>query len=157
MDAVARASGFTLIEVLVVLVVIGITVALIQPNLAANPDAALKQDAERLGALIEAAQDEAIAGSRVLAWSIEDGQLRFWQRSPDGGEWQPLTEPGFKPRPIASRLIELRIGNAPAEHASKVVLAPDGVQPAFEARFDLAGRQASVAGDVLGQIRLTTP
>lgn len=155
MDAVAR--GFTLIEVLVVLVIIGITVALIQPNLAANPNAALRGDAERLAASIEAAQDEAITANRVLAWSIEDGQLRFWQRSPDAREWQPLADPMFGPRPLAASLAELRIGNARAEQTSKVVLAPDGVQPAFEVKLELAGQQAKVASDVLGQISVTAP
>lgn len=142
---------------LVVLVIIGITVALIQPNLAANPDAALRSEAERLAALIEAAQDEAITANRVLAWSIEEGQLRFWQRSADGNAWLPLADAMFGPRPLAASLVELRIGNARAEQTSKVVLAPDGVQPAFDVKLELAGLQANVVSDVLGQISVVAP
>lgn len=157
MDSVARARGFTLIEILVVLVVIGITVALITPNLSPAPERALREEIERISALVAAAHDEAITRNETLAWSVEDGQLRFWQRAVQTREWQAVADPAFRPRTLDASLTDLRIGNARAEPQSKIVLAPDGVQPAYEARFERAGLDASLAADVLGQLRITTP
>lgn len=157
MDAVDRSRGFTLIEVLVVIAIIGITIALITPKLSATPDQALKQEVERISALISAAQDEAVTRSQVLAWSVEDGQLRFWERAAETREWRAITDPDFRPRALQSELTALRIGNARAATASKILLTPDGVQPAYEARFELSGLQANLSSDALGQIRHGTP
>lgn len=149
-----RLRGFTLVEILVVIAIVGIMLTLIRVNLADDPQRVLQNETERIALLIEAARDEAITRGQPLAWSIEDGTLAFWQRDPEKrDQWIDLADADFRPRPLAIEIVGLKIANAAAALNSKLVLAPDGVQPAFQADFRAGQYRASVAGDVLGQIQ----
>ena len=80
----ARGSGFTLIEVMVVAVIIAVLSSMLV--LVAMPgDAALAdKEARRLAALLELASAEARASGQSIAWAPERDGYSFWQRSDDG-------------------------------------------------------------------------
>ena len=54
-------TGFTLVEVLVVMVLVGITLALIGLNLMPDDGRTVRNEAQRLALLLEQARDEAVA------------------------------------------------------------------------------------------------
>ncbi|MGE0775178.1 MAG: GspH/FimT family pseudopilin [Sphingomonadaceae bacterium] len=92
---IATPNGFTLVELLVVLVVIGLASAAVMLTL---PDdrGGLRVEAERLAARVHAARDEAIVQARPVALIIDSSGYGFerYRR----GEWRPITEPPFDRR-----------------------------------------------------------
>ncbi|MBN3818736.1 prepilin-type N-terminal cleavage/methylation domain-containing protein, partial [Paraburkholderia sp. Se-20369] len=63
-----RARGFTLLEMLVVLVIAGLLVSLASLSLTRNPRTDLREEAQRLALLFETAGDEAQVRARPIAW-----------------------------------------------------------------------------------------
>ena len=83
-------SGFTLLEMLVVLVIAGLLISLASLQLTRNPRTDLNEEAQRLALLFEAAGDEAQVRARPIAWQPLDGGFRFDVRTEDG--WRPLRD-----------------------------------------------------------------
>ncbi|MBL4827532.1 MAG: type II secretion system minor pseudopilin GspH [Spongiibacteraceae bacterium] len=63
-----RQRGFTLIEILIVLVLIAVMAGLVTATLGANPHNALNREARRLQAVLQMAADEAVF--QGLQWSM---------------------------------------------------------------------------------------
>lgn len=74
-------QGFTLVELLVVLVVIGITLGMTMVQLMPDDRAVLRQEAERLALLLENATLEAQASGQTMGWSGEASHYRFWKKT----------------------------------------------------------------------------
>jgi general secretion pathway protein H len=91
-----RAAGFTLLEMLVVLVIAGLLVSLASLTLTRNPLTDLNEEAQRLALLFESAGDEAQVRARPIAWLPLDGGFRFDLRTEDG--WRPLRDDLLGPR-----------------------------------------------------------
>lgn len=69
-----RSQGFSLIEVMVVLVIIGIATAAISVTVSPNPSDTLRLDARELAQRLTAAQHEVRMDGRVIAWQpLGDG------------------------------------------------------------------------------------
>lgn len=81
-------QGFTLIEIMVVMVIIGIATTAIGLSIRPDPSRALRQDAQRLAQLFAIAQTEVRLDGRAIAWQPEARGYRFaraaWQAGPDG-------------------------------------------------------------------------
>lgn len=74
----ARQQGFTLLEMMIVLVIIGIATSLASISAFGNSDArALRQDALRLAQLFTAAQVEARASGQSIVWQYDAEGYRF--------------------------------------------------------------------------------
>jgi general secretion pathway protein H len=84
----AREAGFTLLEMLVVLVIAGLLVSLASISLTRNPRTDLSEEAQRLALLFESAADEAQVRARPIAWELVEGGYRFVVSTQDG--WRPL-------------------------------------------------------------------
>ncbi|SAI46212.1 general secretion pathway protein H [Bordetella ansorpii] len=69
--------GFTLIEVLVVLVIVGIATTTVGLSIGADPSRGLRQDARRLANLFMIAQNEVHIDGRVIAWQADESGYRF--------------------------------------------------------------------------------
>src|ERR1700754_2516093 len=94
--AAPRERGFTLLEMMVVLVIAGLLVSLASLSLSRNPRTDLNEEAQRLALLFESAGDEAQVRARPIVWTPQDGGFRFEVRTDDG--WRPLRDDLLGPR-----------------------------------------------------------
>ncbi|SDS18853.1 general secretion pathway protein H [Halopseudomonas litoralis] len=69
-----RSRGFTLIELMIVLIIIGVATAAISLDIAPAPDENLRRDARELALRLTTAQNEVRIDGRVIAWqALGDG------------------------------------------------------------------------------------
>ncbi len=75
--ACGQTRGFTLIEILIVLVIIGIAAGMVGISAVAAPDRRLHEDAERLVLAFAVAQSEARSDGRVITWRASAAGYQF--------------------------------------------------------------------------------
>ena len=153
---VLRQAGFTLIEILVVLVIIGITVAMISLNLMPDDKRVLTTEAQKLALLFEQARDEAIISGKEIAWSAEGNKSRFWRKD-DQGKWTPSSgDDLFRERDLAPgvKLVELQINSVKLAMNERLIFSPGGMNMPFQLDLGLNASHVSIAGDNLGKLAL---
>ena len=87
-DARRAARGFTLVELMVVMVIIGITLGLVSLNAIPSPQQHLQNEAQRLALLLQLARDEAIVRNRLVAFEADGERYRFLVRNET--RWDPV-------------------------------------------------------------------
>src|ERR1700754_4573492 len=91
-----RQRGFTLLEMMVVLVIVGLLVSLASLSLTRNPRTDLNEEAQRLALLFESAGDEAQVRARPIAWMPLENGFRFDIHTEHG--WRTLPADLLGPR-----------------------------------------------------------
>jgi general secretion pathway protein H len=86
----ASARGFTLLELLVVVVIVGITLGIVSFNAIPNSHQSLQKEAQRIALLLQAARDEAIVRNRPVAFEADVDRYRFLVR--DETTWGAITD-----------------------------------------------------------------
>jgi general secretion pathway protein H len=89
----AAARGFTLIEIIVVVLIIGVIVSFASLALRGSVDDTLAREAERLTVLMRSASDLAVMRSREYGLLVDEGAYLFLELGDEG--WQIPTERGF--------------------------------------------------------------
>lgn len=84
-----KLSGFTLVELLVVMVIIGITLGLATLNAIPSPRQDLQKEAQRIALLLQLARDEAIVRNRLVSFEADGSQYHFLVRNENG--WSLIT------------------------------------------------------------------
>lgn len=84
------ARGFTLLELLVVLVIAGLLLGLVAFNAMPSERQALQTEAQRIALLLQLARDEAILRNRPIAFEVEPERYRFLER--EGNRWQAVAQ-----------------------------------------------------------------
>ena len=92
----ARQAGFTLLEMLVVLVIGGIIAGAASMSLTRNPRTDLHEEGQRLALLFESASDEAQVRGHPLAWQANTQGYQFLERNAQ--TWRPLHDQLFVAR-----------------------------------------------------------
>ena len=83
-----RRAGFTLIEILVVIALLGIAAAVVALSVSGSDSRLLREETARLGALFRIAQDEARITGRTLVWEADVTGYRFRMLDEEGArDW----------------------------------------------------------------------
>ena len=85
-----RAGGFTLLELLVVLVIAGLTLGMVSFNAMPSERQVLQKECRRIALLLQMARDEAIVRNRPIAFETDGQGYHFLVR--EDNVWQPLTD-----------------------------------------------------------------
>jgi type II secretion system protein H len=86
-----RRAGFTLVEILVVLVIIALVGGLAMVTLERDERRLAAREAKRFAGALEFAAARAQARNETLGVSA-DRTIRFWRREPSGEKWLPLDD-----------------------------------------------------------------
>ena len=147
LPAPARAArGFTLLELLVVMVIVAMISSVVVLSLRDGLTTQLEREAERLGALLEGARAQARASGATVTWrpgaSPDEAPFRF-------------VGLGADPAP-PTRWLDERV-TAQVLGRSTLVLGPDAILPAQRVVLRLGDRRLDVATDGLGPFAAVVP
>ncbi len=149
--------GFTLLELMVVLVVASIMLSLATLQLMPNAQTVLREESQRLAFLMENGGMSAQAGGQPLAWSGTGGSYRFWRRTKDG-EWVRIERDNLlRPRtlPETVRIGEVSFNGRRIEPGALVMLSPELAAKDFRISLLSGNLLATVTGNGLGKVTVT--
>lgn len=153
-----RWAGFTLIEVLVVLLIISIMLGVIGVNLMRDPQDLAREEADRLALLLQAAQQEAVLQGQVYAVDISDNGYRFL-RLDDEGQLQPVADDILRERqlPPGVTIVSVMLDGGGDRPKEGIVLPPSGELPGFTILIGAHEARWKVVGTPRGEIRSLSP
>ncbi len=151
----ARASGFTLLELLVVMVLAGILLSIVSVSVTPDPRQALMREGQRVGQLLAIAADEARIRQQPITWEADVNGYRFVSES--GGERQIITGDDMLRERVWDRPLKrialvdtqgqrpTQIALGPGAPPVRVPIAREWIQPRF--RLEISNDIADVAVD----------
>src|SRR5690554_964872 len=142
----ANQAGFTLIEILVVLIIVGLLAALAVFNMAgSSQQRELENQIRDLYLLMQTASEQAVLNNLELGLLLEDDGYRFLVFQDDPGEWKAPAERVYRKRTLPELLVVTRYieSDAPRLTSTEDELQPDlvffssGETTPFEIEFTI--------------------
>jgi type II secretion system protein H len=160
MRAAARATeptlgtgtrGFTLVEILVVVAIVGIVLVVVAPNLFPTDAEIARRETSNVALALERARDEAWFGGRATALSFEPGRMREWHLA--GQAWKPDDDNATR---LSSELAVERVSvdGQDLKPGERLLFLADGLGSPFAVSLRLRGIAWSVEGDAAGAITM---
>jgi general secretion pathway protein H len=148
----SKHRAFTLVELLVVVAIIGLTLALVTVNLFPDDQTQAKREAQRVAALLEQARDDAWFGGRPTLATFAEGSLSI-ARVNRRRELEAIADRTVAFSPEVHVLL-VSLANAPAQADAALPFVPDGLGVPFRVRVDAGTARRYIEGDAAGAIRV---
>ena len=156
-------KGFTLLELLVALVLIGIILSFATLSFDSGEDRRIKEEANRFYGLIKLAQEESILNDRELTLEIDAKGYRFNVITANGEV--SLADPVFRSREFAefvnpSIKVEQNIFSLDPEKeenssaAIKIYILSSGELTPFHIEFPAADKRYEIIGSMQGTVEM---
>lgn len=146
----ARRSGFTLLEILVVLTIMGILLGVVSVKALPSERQNLQEEVRRLALLMAVARDEAILVNKAIALDVDNDGYRFLRR--EESEWLPFKgDEQLRERSYAQGA--LRVTHEPASGLSgpiRVIFGREPVGSPFTLSFQLNESKVQLKADGVG-------
>jgi general secretion pathway protein H len=154
--------GFTMIEMLVVILIIGIIVNLVAVNLGGNRSLdQLETEVQRFRSLTELALEEALLRTEIIGIEVEDDAYRFMRRADK--TWETIDDNLFRDRNLPESLRLKLATEATTTYGSKqtdktpdIILLPSGELTPFELVFSssVIDDRFRITGEATGKLSL---
>lgn len=133
----ARAQGFTLLEILIVVMIIGVMTTVFLVTLESDRHDQVNTEAQRFAALLRLASQESLLGSKDMTVEIFSDGYRFLVSDQD--QWQVLNDRLLAPRQLPEGLafaiqlegIAAQINDATTDVVPRIYLYPTGEMTPF--------------------------
>lgn len=148
----SKSRGYTLLEILTVLVIIGIVIALARVQYAPSSKQTLMDEARRLALVLEFARDAAMTQGCTVAWIARSDAHRLECRR--GQTDAPARDGLYASRAWsgAVALERLSIAGVPVPRDAPLLFTPAGINAPFELVLAMDGERVHLAGDFLGRV-----
>jgi general secretion pathway protein H len=147
--------GFTLIEMLVVLMIMGLFMGLVSAITRPDDRAVLRLEAERLTQLLDFAATEAQLSGKSIAWTADASSYRFW-RSDDDANWSEIRDSELLRARVLAQGVAIagfRVENMRPQGPMRLEFAPQGSSLAFTIALSLGAERYAVTGSPVGDVR----
>ena len=136
----ARQNGFTLFEIVVVIVILGIMATAAALYLKRDPAAGVREQAQRLAALLQNLRQEAILEGTIYAVQFGTDNYQFLRLN-EKGELSPVKDDDLLRAHQMPAGIHLEITGQQRDDKSVkgLVFTPTGEVPEFDVLFDQSG------------------
>ena len=149
-------GGFTLLEVLVVVLIIGIVLGIAVISLPSDDDETLRREATRLDTLLGIASEDAIVGNHEIALEIRPHGYRFLVE--DDKTWRPIEKAPLQPRALPDEIrlevrvdgVRLRLTSEEGDEVGRLYILSSGEMTPFE--LTLSRRDGSQAYRIVTEI-----
>lgn len=143
--------GFTLLELLVVLVIIGIMLGAVSFSTMQNNHQRLQTDAQRIALLLQLAREEAIVRNRPTAFEAGESSYRFLVKNEN--KWEPLLDLDLL-REREFSLFPTKLSMSPAPHFDanglRIVFGREPVDKPFLLDLTVGEEHVSIRADGVG-------
>ncbi len=151
-----RQLGFTLLEILVVMLLLAIIAGMVGVNLMRDPATIVREEAQRLALLLQTAQEEAILQGTLYAISLKPTGYQFLRLDDEGVMKSIDTDTLLRPRelPDGVTIIDVLIDGVDSDQEKKgFIITPLGDLPDFTIVFKHDELRWQVEGSADGSIK----
>ena len=148
--------GFTLLEMLVVLLIMGLLVGLVSTSTRPDERTVLRVEAERLARLLELAAAESSLTGKSIGWTADGPGYRFWRFREDDG-WSEIRDNELlraRTLPQGMAISGLRVENVGAPGVMRLEFSPYGPTLSFLIEISLGEVHFRVARSPIGEVRV---
>jgi general secretion pathway protein H len=151
------ADGFTLIEMLVVILIMGLLVGLVSVSIRPDARSLLRIEAERLALLINLAASEASLTRKTIGWTSDGPTYKFWRG--EGASLPQMRSDGnddlLRERELPAGMIisALQIENMRREGQMRLVFTPYAQHLIFRIELSLGDEHYAVVASAGGIVR----
>ena len=150
-DLKKLSNGFTLLELLIVLVIVGITLGMVTLKVMPDDQQILQNDAQRIASLLQLARDEAIVRNHPIAFEAESDRYRFLMYNDNA--WQLLKQDELlRERTFKKSPVTLGIQPTSSEPGSsiRIIFGREPVDKPFDLTLSIEQARVVIHADGIG-------
>jgi len=153
---VAHPRGFTLIEVLVVLLIMGLFAGFASALMQPNDQERLGVEAERLALLLQLVSLESRLTGQTIVWTAEASRYQFTPINTEAALPVTPRQDLLRARklPENMQISDLHIENIPVDGVMRLAFTPDNPLFSFYFRMSLGTAQYTLMASPIGEISL---